>query len=104
MTEIAIGIAITLTVYCILDTIRLAQINKRKKRITKKANEDMNIEFGGNGSSGIELVKKEYPDLKVVDNHRESSDYKEPHSIAKGMNDPSDMQTKAFEANEKCQD
>jgi len=60
----------------------------------KKTNQDLNIEFGSH--TGIELVKKQYPDLELRDDKRTGIEIVEPHSIAKGMNDPSERQRAKF--------
>ena len=41
---------------------------KQKLEDIKRANEDLNIEFGS--IDGIELVKKNYPDLELKDDRR----------------------------------
>ena len=65
----------------------------------KKQNEDLNIEFGAMEGTGIQLVKKQYPDLEIRDDHGES--VAEAHSTANGMNDPSEMQKREFREQSK---
>ena len=111
---------VTLIFIVLMLIIELAKEHKKNKYL-KKANIDLNIEFGGNSAEGIQLIQKKYPGLN--DDWRQSTDevtseefkkilkptitvvgipktreeyFKEPHSIAKGMNDPSDTQKKAF--------
>ena len=93
---------LTLTFIVFMLIIELAKEYKKNKYL-KKANKDLNIEFGGNSSKDIQLIQKKYPGLN--DDWRQSTDeitskeFKEilePHSIANGMNDPSDLQKKAF--------
>ena len=81
-------------------------IEARKEEAQKK---DVNVTF----KNGISLEKKQYPEMK--DNFRESSykieptqlelrdaqDRAERHSISGHMNDPSEMQKKAFNKNEE---
>lgn len=84
--------AIVLVAYFIYDTRRLYKRNKKLKNEFSRLKKDVSIEFGASEGSGIELIKKEYPDLCVKDDFRESS---EPHSISNGMND-SDRAAKAM--------
>ena len=77
---------------------------KELKKELKRMRDDFNLEFRGDGGS-ISTQRKNYPDNELKDDWREAviDDTQEPHSIAKGMNDPSDMQKKAFsEENKTC--
>ena len=100
---IVIGATIGYQSYQIIKNQR--QLRKDMKSL-RKANDDLNIEFSAIEGTGITQVKKEYPDIVMRDDFRESTDqvsaedFKhviEPHSIAGGMNDPSEMQKKAFD-------
>ena len=49
--------------------IRQRRIRADMRDLIKK-NEDVHIEFGSREGDGIELVKKQYPDLELRDDHR----------------------------------
>jgi len=49
--------------------VRQRKIRADMRDLIKK-NEDLNIEFGSREGDGIELVKKQYPDLELRDDHR----------------------------------
>lgn len=76
---IIIGLAIIYQGYMIFKSQR------KLKYDMKKMKDDYNIEFGATEGSGIEVVKKQYPEL--VDDWRQKVESKEPHSISAGMND-----------------
>ena len=64
---IAVGIGI------IWQSVKLIQHQKKLRKemdLLKKANDDLNIEFGSLNGEGIELVKKQYPDIEFRDDHR----------------------------------
>jgi len=44
--------------------------NRKNMKELDAANRDLHIEFGSNEGEGIELVKKQYPDLELRDDHR----------------------------------
>jgi len=62
----AIIVISTLLIWLIYDLIKSRIIKKE----LKQANKDLNIEFGSSDGNGIELVKKQYPDLEIKDDHR----------------------------------
>ena len=61
---------ITMTIGAILfftqNTISKFISDKKKKEFER----DTHIEFGAGQGEGIELVKKQYPDLELKDDHR----------------------------------
>ena len=99
-TAVIIGIALGIIWQGYELTKRQIQLGKEMNAL-KRRNNDMNIEFGSMHESGIELIKKQYPELNIEDDHRESVTIQEPHSIAAGMNDPSQTQKKAFNEENK---
>ena len=88
---IIIGIAI------IYQSYKLIKQQKELRKKMDRMKEDFNIEYGAIEGTGIHVVKKQYPDLELKDDFREKVSEQAPHSIAEGMNDPSEMQKKAFE-------
>ncbi len=47
----------------------------RNDKKLKKVNKDLNIEFGSPEGTGIELIKKQYPEMEFKDDFRQSSDF-----------------------------
>ena len=89
---------------------KLIKDQKDLRKRMDRLKDDSNIEFSATEGTGITQVKKEYPDIIMRDDFRQSTDqvsaedFKhiiEPHSIASGMNDPSDQQKYAFDKDEK---
>ena len=68
MTNAVILIVAMLIIYQGYMISRRLKETRTKLNDLKKANEDLNIEFGS--VDGIELVKKQYPDLELKDDHR----------------------------------
>jgi len=68
MTNAVILIVAMLIIYQGYMISRRLKETRSKLDDLKKANEDLNIEFGS--VDGIELVKKQYPDLELRDDHR----------------------------------
>lgn len=72
---------------------------KELKWKMKKLKEDYNVEFRGEDGSAS-YQKKKYKEQELSDDWRQVVMSEEPHidghSIANGMNDPSDVQKKAF--------
>ncbi len=75
---IGIGIAIIYNTYVLYK--KQKEVRKATDEL-KKANDDLNIEFGSSDGSGIEFVKKNYPYIK--DNHRESTGEVKKHTKGK---------------------
>ena len=73
---------------------------KSQKEMKKDMN-DMNIEFSAMEGTGIELVKKNYPNVEMKDDFRQKTSEPTPHSTSNHLNDPSEMQKKAFEEENK---
>ena len=94
MTEnlVSIGIAIVI----LYQGYKLIQNQRKLKQELKDMKNDHNIEFGSGQGEGIELVKKQYPELQLRDDHRTGIEEKKAHSIANGMNDPSERQEAKF--------
>ncbi len=65
---IIIGIITFLIISGILLVRRQQRLRKEFEEL-KKANADLNIEFGS--QNGIELIKKNYPELEIKDDWRE---------------------------------
>jgi len=68
MTNAVILIVAMLIIYQGYMISRRLKETRSKLNDLKKANEDLNVEFGS--VDGIELVKKQYPDLELKDDHR----------------------------------
>ena len=83
---------VIVTLLIIWQAYMLVAKQRRKRNAARKA-PDVHIEFGGQGE-GIELVKKQYPELQLRDDHRTGIEESKGHSIANGMND-SDRASKA---------
>ena len=100
---VVVGVAIVYQSYKLL--------NEQKK--LRKKMDDMNVEFSAMEGTGIEFVKKNYPDAEMKDDFRQkaseptrtelrdNSDHSERHNIAGSMNGPSEMQKKAFSEDNK---
>ena len=70
MVEIAaivIGIMLTIQGFKLMADITKA---RRELKNLKRKLEDQNIEFSAQEGTGIELVKKEYPNLELKDDFR----------------------------------
>ena len=68
MTNAVILIVAMIIIYQGYMISRRLKETRSKLNDLKKANEDLNVEFGS--VDGIELVKKQYPDLELKDDHR----------------------------------
>ncbi len=96
---IVIGVAIIYQSY---------KLFNEQKKLRKKM-DDMNVEFSAMEGTGIEFVKKNYPNAEMKDDFRQKTseptkdnvDHADRHSISGTMNNPSEMQKKAFEQDNK---
>lgn len=67
-TNIAIAFVIALIVLGVASVVK----DLATKKEVKKANDDLNIEFGATEGTGIHQVKKEYPGIVLKDDFRET--------------------------------
>ena len=89
---VTIGIALVI----IYQGYKLIQNQRKLKKELKNMKSDFNVEFGSGQGEGIELVKKQYPELNLRDDHRTGIEEIKGHSISNGMNDPSERQEAKF--------
>jgi len=66
MDNIILAVGTLIILWLIYDISRTASKNKK----VQDKIDDFNIEFGSSQGEGIELVKKQYPDLHLKDDHR----------------------------------
>lgn len=84
---IIIAVAVIYSIYKLIQDYRKAR--KDIQELRRDIN-DLNIEFSAQEGTGIELVKKQYPEMNMKDDRRtgivdEKKD--KGHSISNGMND-----------------
>jgi len=70
-TAIIIGIAIVI-IWQGFVLIQKQRELRRKMDILQQAEDDRNIDYSGYTGSGISYKRKHYPDLEIVDDHRQT--------------------------------